>query len=341
MNKNLLVTLADKNYIPYAKQLFSSVYWNAGWKGDYMLLSHEIPEEDLHWFIAKGILVKRCQPLHNDAIGKEKYPPAVLDIFYLFMPEFKKWKNIVYLDGDIIVRASLDALTKVKGFKSPNVMDDKLEYYFYKDTDPFEYSVLKKRYDLSLPAFNCGVMAFNTEIINEGLFAELLKIFKTYPKTSSGADPTLNLLFYKKWKKLPLVYDITPKNIEKHTGITSHKLKGVIFHLKDDELQNRAGRFFPEWKKNLEKAEKIDLNKQQKGKKWSFFRITIYSFYLKLMYFIKIIYNKLVLFRKHKLKYGFIYFIYIPDRLAGKFGEVLKKHYPAIYGKLKKLKSGK
>ena len=31
--KNLLVTLADNNYIDQAKQVFSSVYFNAGWSG--------------------------------------------------------------------------------------------------------------------------------------------------------------------------------------------------------------------------------------------------------------------------------------------------------------------
>ena len=51
--KNLLVTLTEKNYIPQAKQLFSSVYWNAGWKGDYMLLAHGIPEKELKWLEKK------------------------------------------------------------------------------------------------------------------------------------------------------------------------------------------------------------------------------------------------------------------------------------------------
>ena len=63
--KNLLVTLADENYIEQAKQLFSSVYHNSGWKGDYMLLSHEIPESKLKWFRDKGILVKKCESITN------------------------------------------------------------------------------------------------------------------------------------------------------------------------------------------------------------------------------------------------------------------------------------
>ena len=103
--QNLLVTLADKNYILQAKQLFSSVYHNAGWKGDYMLLACEIPEDELTWFKEKGILIKYCKPLLDDtrSIGSAK--------FYLFTKEFKEWDKIIYLDSDIIVRASLDELT--------------------------------------------------------------------------------------------------------------------------------------------------------------------------------------------------------------------------------------
>ena len=102
--KNLLVTLADRNYVEQARQLFSSVYWNAGWKGDYMLLAHEIPEEQLKWFREKGILIKKCKPFYD----KKGRPKTVLSKFYLFTPYFKKWRNIIYLDADVIVRASLE-----------------------------------------------------------------------------------------------------------------------------------------------------------------------------------------------------------------------------------------
>ena len=92
--RNLLVTLADKNYIQQAKQLFSSVYWNAGWKGDYLLLAHEIPEDELKWFTDKKFLVKKCTPLCDQKTGEFNYPPVIFDKFYLFTPEFKKWNNI-------------------------------------------------------------------------------------------------------------------------------------------------------------------------------------------------------------------------------------------------------
>ena len=115
--RDLIVTLADSKFLPQVKQLFSSVYWNAGWKGDYMLLAHQIPEDELKWFRDKGILIKKCEPLFDKSIGRD-YSPIVLDKLYLFETEFKKWKNVIYLDSDIIVRVSLDKLTKIKGFAS-------------------------------------------------------------------------------------------------------------------------------------------------------------------------------------------------------------------------------
>jgi len=51
--KNLLVTLATKDYVFLAKQLFSSAYFNAEWKGNYMLLAYRIPERNLKWFRKK------------------------------------------------------------------------------------------------------------------------------------------------------------------------------------------------------------------------------------------------------------------------------------------------
>ena len=92
MKENLLVTLADKNFIAPAKQLFSSVYFNAGWIGDYMLLAHEISEKELIWFREKGVIIKKCRSLIKKDI--EGYHAAVFSKFYLFTAEFKKWEQL-------------------------------------------------------------------------------------------------------------------------------------------------------------------------------------------------------------------------------------------------------
>lgn len=334
--RNLLVTLADRNYLHYAKQLFSSVYWNAGWKGDYMLLAHEIPGNELEWFTNKGILVKRCKPLYDQNIGKENYPPVVLNIFYLFTPEFRQWKNIIFLDGDIIVRASLDTLTKDRGFASPRVIGDLLKYYFYDDTDPVQFAALNSRYNLNVPAFNCGVMAFSSDIIREDILPNLMQILDTYRKVSSGSDPTLNQFFYKKWKKLSILYDVTPEKIEQYTGIAATKVKGIIIHLKDNELSDKNNTFYQEWKKNLEKAEFIDLNNIPKGEKWNVFKKVYYGSIIRIKYQKRIIAGELKSFSMYKIKPFFLYIIFTPDRLLGKMGLFIKKNNPGLYKKLKK-----
>jgi MoaA/NifB/PqqE/SkfB family radical SAM enzyme len=317
--RDLFVTLADRNNIQQAKQLFSSVYWNAGWNGDYMLLSHDIPEKELEWFTSKGILVKKCDPLPDKNLTKENYPLA-FDIFCLFTPEFKKWKNIVFLNGDIIVRASLDSLTKIKGFACPKAFGDKLGTIFINETDTEQFSVLKKNYDLNVPAFNCGVMAFATEIITDDSYTKMIQLFETYQKVSTGSHSTLNQFFYKKWKRLPIVYGITPKKIENLTGMPSKNVRGVIIHLNHGELSLKNNTFYLEWKKNLMRAEEIDLKTIQKVKKWSLFKVQYHSLNIEL---------------KNKLHPFCSYIKNIPGRITKKYDLFLKKNKPGVFEKKK------
>ena len=128
--RNLLVTLADNNYIENAKQLFSSVYHNSGWKGDYMLLVYEVPEKKLDWFRDKGIIVKRCPKIAKRRVWKNYFPNSVLSKFYLFTSYFQKWDRVIFLDGDIIVRSSLNKLARVNGFAAGHNIGFKLDDEF-------------------------------------------------------------------------------------------------------------------------------------------------------------------------------------------------------------------
>jgi len=358
--KNLLVTLADKNYIQQAKQLFSSVYWNAGWNGDYMLLSHEIPEEDLKWFREKGILIRECKPLYNGPMGDGSYATLVLDKFYLFTEEFKQWGHIVFLDADIIVRASIDELTKTTAFSSPKTLKKYFIVYFYL-SDSKELPILKEEYGLKRlfkPAFNSGVMSFNTSIIKDDTFDNLMTIFKKYANISNGDDSILNLFFYNQWIPVPLVYNVRVY----HLGFI--KRQGIILHFerpsrtseKNTKPWDEGTPFYKEWKSNLDRAEFIDLNRIQKGKKWTPLKIKSYSLILNInvyvILYINIIFDRLKAFFLNKIKPFFIYnvksffsykvrffFIYVlktPDRLIGRIGFFIKKYNPDLYDKLKK-----
>ncbi len=260
MKKNLLVTLADKNYILQAKQLFSSVYWNAGWKGDYMLLSHEIPEKELRWFRKKGILVKKCKSLIKTKKGN--YPSLVLDKFYLFTKEFKKWKTIIYLDSDIIVRGSLDELTKVKEFAAVKDIYENPISTNFKENEKKDLEKLRKTYLLEKKGFASGVFAFNSNIINKKLQTCIKRIINKYSNIANGDQPLFNLVFYNKIKFLPCIFNFYIPNCSFIYLKIAKRKEPIIIHLSStDKPWNKFSPFYTEWKSNLNKADLIDLSK--------------------------------------------------------------------------------
>lgn len=269
---SLLVTLADRNFVDQAKQLFSSVYWNAGWKGQYMLLACEVPETALKWFREKGILVKEVKPLF-DATPQTNtllYPPTVTCKLALFSEEFKKWSSVVFVDADCIVRYSLDSLTKLRGFWAAR---DWLETALIKyqtrrpeDAPESDYFQQLNGYSPTATAFNTGVFAFNTEIINNTIRPELGLILQKYGGFARfGEQLWMNLYFYKKWKKLPMEYNLFASYLHIKRGFSKNWLHGVVLHFprcgNEDNLRcwGRNNAFYDEWRGNLERADLIDL----------------------------------------------------------------------------------
>ncbi|MFC1504726.1 glycosyltransferase, partial [Spirochaetota bacterium] len=268
MKQNLLITAADNNFIDQAKQLFSCVYFNAGWDGDYMLLAQEIPEKGLKWFRDKGILVKKCKPVSTYKFTR--LPSTPLIKFYMFTDEFKKWNNIVYLDADVIVRASLNDLVKIKNFASvDNFIEPKLgnQIFELKKTNRKSYYELEKRYNLNKKSFCSGVMAFNTKIIEEDTFYHLNRLLEKYYHGAFVDQAILNLYFYGKWEKLPYVFDIQLWSMLDHYHADPKYIKGIVLHFTGE---NKAwlpeNYFYKEWKYNLNKANQINLNKQLPAK---------------------------------------------------------------------------
>jgi len=324
MKRNLLVTLADEGFIDRAKQLFSGVYHNAGWQGDYMLLAHEIPEKKLRWFRDKGILVKECSSLCNKHIkASSKASLTRLCRFYLFTPEFKKWDNIIYLDADIIVRGPLEKLTKVQGFAAVNDCLSKnklLDQFISKYEGPFH--LLKSKYNLKKPAFNSGVIAFNTATIDKDTFRELLRLLERYGGITRYPDQALlNLFFYGRWTSLPRVYNALGYFIFTSPFIKNKNVKAIAIHFIGGLRQclpwNKENSFYDEWMRNFKKADLIDLKNIKKVKKWPKWQVIAWSFCWKGIYFLHFS-CKLI------------------DKYIGLIGILLRKTSPGLYSVLRR-----
>ncbi len=319
--RNLVVTLADKSFIQQAKQLFSSVYWNAGWRGDYMLLSHQIPENELKWFREKGILIKECEPLIDLPTGENNYPPVVYDKLYLFTAEFKKWDCVVFFDSDIIIKSSIESLTNIKTFGAIcDVGKKNLKEQFYQSKGVFN----NKYYNLKKLSFNSGVMAFKTDLINDKLLSELkCLIINHYSEFRFADQAVLNLCFYKKWENLSPIYNVY---IDKYNYNLPNYSKYAAIHFFSNvgypPVWTNENPYYNEWKSNLEKAEYIDLHKIVQKKEWNRLKILFYTLLLKTIN----PYNNIKAFINNVL---------------GKCGKWLKQKHPAIYFKLKSQRNGK
>jgi len=259
---NLFVALADENYIDQAKALFSCAYFNAGWQGDYLLLSHDIPENKLKWFKNKGILIYKCKPLVKEKIYGG-LSPVMLDKFYLFKEYFKKWQNVIYMDEDIIIKAPLDGLLDEKGFSAVQDYGRQLKSI----------------------TFNAGFFAFNTNLINKRSFDELNRLIDKYKDISTDGDQTiLNSFFCNNWSPLPLVYNLAPYTITHPIFFTDKKIKTIILHfIGNRKPWHRNDPFYAQWKDNLDKADKINLEKSVKSADiWNKNKIEKHSKYLKI-----------------------------------------------------------
>jgi lipopolysaccharide biosynthesis glycosyltransferase len=309
-------------------------------------MAHDIPEEELLWFRNKGILVKKCKPLHQGKASGIEYPeinpleqkerielrkryrdaPVLLNKFELFTPEFKKWDTVLYLDCDIIVRYSLEALTKVKGFCAVS------EYKKHTlraelhpiDSNDQKFTELTTAYNLRAPAFNSGVMAFSTDIIEEDSFDKLYKLFQKYHKNCNlyGEQPIINLFFYKKWKKLNYTYNLFVPIWEDKYKIKPKSINATVLHffaLRKPWLH--ASPFYAEWKTNLDKAEGIDLaHRTPNIRTFGVMKILKNSPYVN---------NIKISFSSSSLRERI-------DCYIGLVGIFLKKYFPGVYIALKK-----
>ena len=335
MKKDLIVTLADKNYVTQAKQLFSSIYFNSGWKGDYMLISDNIPEEDLDWFKKKGIIIKKFKPISERKWGR--WPTSLLLKFNIFKPEFKKWKTIICLDADIIVRASLDKLKEVKKIAAipgeTNFKDKMKRSSFPKEL----FKKIEKDYDLNFQNLNGGMIVINSSIIKKETFKEIISLVKKYENYLVETDEAiLGLYFNKKIESLPKVYNALPiifnnKYIIKFKdvdGIIIHFVPGMYEHfipvekLKPWHPQNY---FYPEWKKNLDKADLINLKKRlHAGKIWTNEEIIEKENF----------YNSLK--KRHSISMELMTFILKIKGIIGKNRLFIKYNHPRLYYFIKK-----
>ena len=242
---------------------------------------------------------------------------------YLFTHEFKQYQNIIYLDADTMVRASLDELTKVKGFAAVNDANyKKIKDQIINATEAKKRSFdivqftnlrhqIENSYSFAESSFCAGVFTFNTRIIKQDTFFEINKILKKYYNISAHGDQlALNLFFYKNWQELSPIYNIYLLGEKNQWFLKPNNIRGKVLHfITPVKPWIARNYFYQEWQQNLEKANKINLSNITFGKKWSKRKIWSYTIYLKSRFYIL---NSI-------------------DRIIGHLGISLNRRWPRFY----------
>jgi len=333
MPKAVLATLADENYVEQAKQLISSVYYNSGWEGDYLLLSHGILEDDLEWFMDHGIEVHRCPPLHEGRIGK--WPPTLLSKFYLFTEKFRRWDHVLFLDGDITVEASLSELGSLEGFNAvADVNHIPVRDQFIKgrmvSKDPISRKLIRELEDdheTGGLSFNAGIFSFSTDLIRKDTFQVLMDLFNKYRQIVRFPEQAiLNLHFSGRWLKLPIIYNNYYIRIRRPWRFGTETFDGICNHfIKEKPWISKDKYFYPKWERNLKLADSINLERRKgPARIWSKEHI------LKMSQNIEDLMVKRSLMTQvgDGVMMGF-------ERSMGIGGKVIKKFSPTLYKRLK------
>jgi hypothetical protein len=287
MANRLLVTLADAGFLDPARQLFACVHFNAGWSGDLMLLAHDVPDADLAPFRERGIRVREAERWVAGPRGEHFHPPTCLAKFEVFHRDFRDWDRVVYLDGDMMFWASLDAVCEGRGLRAVSERRPLSRQYSRRDADPALAGELATRADLGREAFNSGLMAFSTDLIADDTLQRLRDLWERYQSVQFhpfGDQPALNLMFQPQWHPLPDFF----------AAIRDHSAR--YFHLPEDGLR-MIGKHFAgtprpwenthplhaEWRANLARFEDLDARRPRAAAAtWSPARVRGYWMWLHL-----------------------------------------------------------
>lgn len=281
--KNAIAVLSDEGHLEKTKQLIYSSFKFGNWKGDYILLAHEIADNSkLKWFTSRNIKVVHTKHLHIPG----QNPTNPVAVYYaklqLFHPSLKNYRTIIYLDTDMIVRKDLGDLLSYDSFAAA---DDCFRYPLRHQFDlpkkheaekyPEKYRELLKKlepYDFNKPAFNAGMMVIDSYRNTLERYDAIMKLVADLGKFSVlGDQGILNCYFQNTRKRIPYVYnDFFQSDDFNRRGLISRKndSAAVILHLTYPvKPWHPESEYHEEWKEYTRAADDLFENVISCGKK--------------------------------------------------------------------------
>jgi len=135
---------------------------------------------------------------------------------YLFNKKIKNWDYIFYFDINMSIHHDINPILNKKPNNELLARADGYPEYLWKLNSQFDksnkyYKLLEENFDLQrTDYFQTGLMYFDTKIVKESSFKELITLVKKYPLSITNEQGILNLYFLfmnKKYVELDIFID--------------------------------------------------------------------------------------------------------------------------------------
>ena len=120
---------------------------------------------------------------------------------YLFNKKIKRWKYVFYLDINMHIHHDINDILAVRPQGKLFARADGYPDYKWKLSSQFDqtnklYESLKNNFDLEINNyFQTGVLYFDTELISDNTFGEIISILDEFPISVTNEQGILNLYF--------------------------------------------------------------------------------------------------------------------------------------------------
>jgi lipopolysaccharide biosynthesis glycosyltransferase len=211
--KNCLVFVTDKNYVNHFKSLIMQVKNIGKWSEDICVIFNNIDDKNIiSDFENKGILPFEVK-FENPYYAK----------FSIFKKFFKKWDNIMYMDADFVINGDINNLIKQINDENKFLCDFegiKLNLCLKQNEN---YEKLEQKYGINnINVFNSGCLVFNTNLLTDTTFDEIINISidmesinKHGTPEYGGDQPIINIFFKDFAKQIKfLSFHLKPKGGE-------------------------------------------------------------------------------------------------------------------------------
>jgi len=206
-----IIVMANERYFSQAKSLFTACVRQGNWKGDLCLLTAE--EQDAAEFSSRGIRVMSA----SDKVW------TLFTKFHVFSDYFKQWKQVLYLDCDVLIQRDLNELFQglgrlprslyFDGSHDASILadckhfDDK--YGSGYDSHPERYTELREQFPhIDKLTLSADVIFFRPEDVPLDTVAALQNIGEQYLDLNPGRtdQQVMNFLLYDEMSPLTKDY---------------------------------------------------------------------------------------------------------------------------------------